>query len=44
VHIQDLKNYEKIFRDTHGYNPPKPIITSYTVCHPNAGKAKDMAA
>lgn len=44
VHIQDLKNYEQIFRETHGYNPPKPIITSYTVCHPNAGKAKDMAA
>lgn len=44
VHIQDLKNYERIFRETHGYNPPKPIITSYTVCHPNAGKAKDMAA
>lgn len=44
VHIQDLKNYEQIFRETHGYNPPKPIITSYTVCHSNAGKAKDMAA
>ena len=44
VHIQDLKNYEKIFRDTHGDNPPKPIITSYTVCHQDAGKAKDMAA
>jgi len=44
VHIADLKKYEQIFRDTHGYNPPKPIITSYTVCHENAGKAKDMAA
>jgi alkanesulfonate monooxygenase SsuD/methylene tetrahydromethanopterin reductase-like flavin-dependent oxidoreductase (luciferase family) len=44
VHIADLKTYEKIFRETHGYNPPKPIITSYTVCHSDAGKAKDMAA
>ena len=44
VHIQDLKNYEQIFLDIHGHNPPKPIITSYTVCHQDAGKAKDMAA
>lgn len=44
VHIQDLKNYEQVFRDTHGRNPPRPIITAYTVCHKDAGKAKDMAA
>lgn len=44
VHIQDLKNYEQVFRETHGRNPPRPIITSYTVCHRDAGKAKDMAA
>jgi alkanesulfonate monooxygenase SsuD/methylene tetrahydromethanopterin reductase-like flavin-dependent oxidoreductase (luciferase family) len=44
VHIQDLRKYEKIFKETHNRNPPKPIITSYTVCHADAGKAKDMAA
>ena len=44
MHIQDLKNYAQIFRDTHGTNPPRPIITSYTVCHQDAGKAKDLAA
>lgn len=44
VHIEDLKNYEHVFRETHGRNPPKPIITTYSICHRNAGQAKDLAA
>ena len=44
AHMVDLRNYEKIFRETHGRPAPRPLVTSFTVCHRDAGKARDLAA
>lgn len=43
VHIEDLKNYNDIYRRMHGGTPPRPILTSYVTCDKDAHKAEDMA-
>ncbi len=42
-HLKDVETHAKLYRQVHGCEPPKPIITSYVFCDKEAGRAEDMA-
>jgi hypothetical protein len=35
--------YRQTWRETHGTEPPPPMICDFTVCHEDAGRAEELA-
>ena len=42
-HLKDVQTHAALYRQVHGAEPPKPIITSYVFCDKDPGRAEELA-